>query len=118
MQTENESAMIPLTYGRAVEQHLLQVASVVVESEVPGAGVHILDEARFLQAAQQQAFRSFGGRDGVSQGPGQGLPIQQFHKVELNTVREQTYYPAGMSKIEIHKTSINSADICKSCSVR
>lgn len=60
MQTKNKSAMIALTYWRAVEQHLLQVASIVVESEVPGAGVHILDEACFLQATQQQAFRSFG----------------------------------------------------------
>lgn len=49
-----------LTYGSAVEQHLLQVTSIVVESEMPGAGVHVLDEARFLEAAEQQAFGSFG----------------------------------------------------------
>lgn len=50
-----------LTYGAAVEQHLLQVASIVVQSEVPGAGVHVLDEARLLEATQQQPFGSFGG---------------------------------------------------------
>lgn len=64
---------------------MLQVASVVVEREVPGAGVHVLDEACFLEAAQQQAFGCFGSRDGIGQRPGQRLPVQQFHKVELDT---------------------------------
>lgn len=76
---------LTLTYGRAVEQHLLQVASVVVERQVPRARVHVLDEAGFLQAAQQQALWGFGGGDGIGQRPGQGLPVQQFHEVELET---------------------------------
>jgi len=74
-----------LTDGRAVQQHLLQVAPVVVERQVPGAGVHVLDEARLLEAAQQQAFGGFGGGDGVGQRPGQRLPVQELHKVELDT---------------------------------
>lgn len=76
--------IILLTYGSAVEQHLLQVASIVVESEVPGAGIHVLNEACFLEAAQQKPFGSFGSWDRISQGPGQRLAIQQFHKVKLN----------------------------------
>lgn len=118
MQTEKKCAKMILTYWCAVEQHLLQVASIIVDSQVPRSGVHILNEASFLQATQQQAFRSFCGWDGISQGPGQGFPIQQFHKVELNTMQDQTYYPASMSKSVIHKTCINSTDICKSCFVQ
>lgn len=80
-----------LTYRGAVEQHLLQAAAVVVESQVPGSGVHVLDEARFLEATQQQAFGSFGAWDGISQRSGQRLPVQQFHKVKLEAItkREQ-----------------------------
>lgn len=95
--------VILLTYGSAVQQHLLQVASIIVESEVPGAGVHVLNEACFLEAAQQQAFGCFGGQDGLSQGPGQRLPVQQFHKVELDTSRRQRDRPNGMSETGIHK---------------
>lgn len=50
----------PLTYGGAVEQHLLQAAAVVVEGEVPRPRVHVLDEAGLLEAAQQEAFGGFG----------------------------------------------------------
>lgn len=76
-----------LTYWAAVEDDLLQVASVVVQGQVPGSGVHVLDEARFLEAVQQQTFRSFDVQDGISQGSGQRLPIQQFDKVELTRSR-------------------------------
>lgn len=75
--------MILLTYRGAVEQHLLHVASIIVERQVPGARVHVLDEACFLEGAEQQAFGRFGSGDGITQGPGQSLPIQQLHKVKL-----------------------------------
>lgn len=78
------------TYRSAVEEHLLQVPSIVVEGKVPGARVHVLDEARLLEAAQQQAFGSFGGWDWISQGPGQSLPVEQLHKVKLDTVQWHT----------------------------
>lgn len=78
-----------LTYRGAVEQHLLEAAAVVVESQVPGSGVHVLDEARFLEATQQQAFGSFGAWDGISQRSGQRLPVQQFHKVKLEAITKQ-----------------------------
>lgn len=78
-----------LTYRGAVEQHLLEAAAVVVESQVPGSGVHVLDEASFLEATQQQAFGSFGTWDGISQRSGQRLPVQQFHKVKLEAITKQ-----------------------------
>lgn len=78
-----------LTYRGAVEQHLLEAAAVVVESQVPGSGVHVLDEARFLEATQQQAFGRFGAWDGISQRSGQRLPVQQFHKVKLEAITKQ-----------------------------
>lgn len=78
-----------LTYRGAVEQHLLEAAAVVVESQVPGSGVHVLDEASFLEATQQQAFGSFGAWDGISQRSGQRLPVQQFHKVKLEAITKQ-----------------------------
>lgn len=53
-------ALPSLTYGGAVEQHLLQAAAVVVECEVPRPRVHVLDEAGLLEAAQQEAFGGFG----------------------------------------------------------
>lgn len=78
-----------LTYRGALKQHLLEVAAVVVESKVPGSGVHVLDEARFLEATQQQAFGSFGAWDGISQRSGQRLPVQQFYKVKLEVITKQ-----------------------------
>lgn len=43
-----------------MEQDLLQAAAVVVEGEVPRPWVHVLDEARLLETAQQEAFGGFG----------------------------------------------------------
>lgn len=80
-----------LTYWGAVEQHLLQVASIIVEGQVPRPGVHVLDETCFLEVAQQQAFGSFSVWDRIRQGPRQRLPIQQFHKVKLSAVTKQTW---------------------------
>lgn len=74
-----------LTYGGAVEQHLLEAAAIVIEGEVPRPRVHVLYEAGLLEAAQQEAFGGFGTWDWISQRPGQRLPVQQLHKVELET---------------------------------
>lgn len=87
--TEKPRVIFFLTYRGAVEQHLLEAAAVVVESQVPGSGVHILDEARFLEATQQQAFGSFGAWDGIGQRSGQRLPVEQFHKVKLEAITKQ-----------------------------
>lgn len=112
---DNDIPMITLlTYGSAVQQHLLQVASVVVERQVPGAGVHVLYEARFLEAAQQQAFGSFGSQDGISQRPGQRLPVQQLHKVELEHNTHTTQSDSwNWSKMGNHQTCINATEMCK-----
>lgn len=109
IKTMNKKSFVcVLTYGSAVEHHLLKVASIIVDSEVPGPRVHVLNETRFLEAAQQQAFGGFGSWDGISQGPGQRLPIQQFHKVELDKDTKQQYRPVWwctncISRMNIYK---------------
>ena len=77
------------TYRRGDEGDLFGLFPVVVDGQVPDAGVHVLDEACIVIGHRHQATL---GADWSLQAPSlrcqQSPPIQELHKVKLANHRE------------------------------
>lgn len=78
-----------LTYGRGKEGHGLRLFAIIVDGQVPDARVHILDEACVVGGdGYQAALHGHGPLQTLDILGQQPPPVQQLHKVKLETERQ------------------------------
>lgn len=79
-----------LTYDNGVERHLLGILPVVVESQVPDAGVQVLDEAGLVETDGPRLPPGSFGLQEVPLSGDQPAAIQELDKVVLKTGTSKT----------------------------